>query len=89
MGELLKRAAQHPAVPWTRYLVGLSAFGVSLYLMVTEKTAADRVHLIGHGALLTVGVLVIPGVFEPLFANAQRAVTLYREWKGGPPPANP
>ncbi len=80
----------HPATPWTRYLVGLSTFGTSLYLIIGEHSrtgelTTDKWHLVGHGALLAVGLLVLPGVAEPLFAGVKQALELYQQWKSGTP----
>lgn len=65
---------------WTQYLVGLSTFGVSLYLITTEGVT-DRLHAIVHGTLLGVSIMILPGVFEPFYRRAKAGIGLYKEWR--------
>lgn len=68
------------ATPWTLYVVGLSTFGVSLYLIVAEPST-DKWHVAKHGGLMAVSLLVLPGVWKAIATNAASALQLYRDWK--------
>jgi hypothetical protein len=68
------------AAPWVLYVVGLSTFGASLYLIITEPST-DKGHLWKHGGLMAVSLLALPGVFRYMASQAKAGVEVYRAWK--------
>jgi hypothetical protein len=71
----------HPAYPWAATIVGagLAALGAAL---IYREPPADKGHMIFEGAIVAVGVLLLPGVAGVLAASfRQVGGSIAETWK--------
>jgi hypothetical protein len=80
------RQAQSLTTRVTRFVVGGVFLAVGLDVTLTAPPT-DVTGWVGRGMLLAVGLVLLPGVGEPLLVAARQVLDLVQVWRTRPPRA--